>query len=232
MSQHMYRLLVSLMPKSSGPPPSISVSATTTSATNTASTSHVVSLPSGSNGKLFIFIEIADPSTTMTTPSGWNLVATQNNPSGDRSYIFGRDADGSEGSTVTVTSSASFKSCHIAARVSDARVGFTSSEVTTATPTTGASNANPDPGSVTTGWGTEQFLSFASCGVQTEGTAINAYPTTHPDNRITSATSTGTSARNAIATRVLTGTSDNPGTFTTSIAVNWVAFTVAVRQAL
>ncbi len=63
-----------------------------------------------------------------------------------------------------------------------------------------------------------------------EGGGASAYPTNYDDNQHTQNTVTGGGVSVAFATRNATGSSEDPGTFTSSTTNNAVAATVSVRQ--
>ena len=97
------------------------VAATATTDYSADQTSHAINLPSGiTAGDLLLLWFTMDGTTgnTITTPTGWTLEEATNVASpGDLGYLFSRTADGSEGSTVTVTTSASQSSSAIALRI-------------------------------------------------------------------------------------------------------------------
>lgn len=69
----------------------------------------VLTLPSGvAAGDLLLIFFVINASVTLTTPSGWSLVASSSTTV--RTAIYSRIADGSEGASVTVTMSSMYDS--------------------------------------------------------------------------------------------------------------------------
>lgn len=78
----------------------------------TAGTSHAVSLPAGINPKDLVIIFFAHAqAVTLNSLAGWTELSDAGTANGE-TWLY-RYCDGSEGSTVTFTSSGSTKSCHL-----------------------------------------------------------------------------------------------------------------------
>ncbi len=82
---------------------------TTNTASNANTTSHTVNLPTGiTSGDLLIAVGSIDAVETTTWPAGWDpLVDEVNGGTVMTCDVFYRDADGTEGSTITVTTGTS-----------------------------------------------------------------------------------------------------------------------------
>lgn len=95
-------------------------------------TSHVINLPSGitAGDLLLVWFCWDGNAASVTTPSGWTA-GTSTLTQTDRSILFYKTASGSEGSTVTITTSASESSSAVAFRIS-AWTSITISESTNA----------------------------------------------------------------------------------------------------
>jgi len=104
------------MPTLSGAPVIEGVAVTYFSANQTT---HTVNLPSGiASGDLLLLWFNKDGTTgTITTPSGWSI-AVSTITATDQSILFSKTASGSEGTTVSVTTSISESSTCIAYRIS------------------------------------------------------------------------------------------------------------------
>lgn len=104
------------------------VEATASTSYSANQTSHTIDLPTGiTSGDLLLLWFCMDSTTgTVTTPTGWDL---EEGPllQTDRSLLYSRVADGSEGSTVTVATSNSESSTAIAVRISGAESFITAS---------------------------------------------------------------------------------------------------------
>jgi hypothetical protein len=203
------------------------VETTNTSFESSGVTTHNISLPSGvASGDLLIAILSLDGNNADSTwPTGDDLwtelldVAS----SGNRLSIAYRDADGTEGATVDVTTDNGRKSSHITFRIS----GHTVQAPDISTGATG-SGANPDPDSLTPAGGADDILWLAICGVDSEFT-FSAWPTDYSSNQLevnSSSGSFGSSA--AVATRNINTTVQDPGTFTHDGSDQYVACTIAV----
>lgn len=190
------------------------------------STEHTVNLPSGiQSGDLLLVIFNADSTPTITFPEGWTQLFQTLGPTTYK-HMFGawyRIADGEEGATITVTTSASEQSAHTSYRITDY----------SGTPEVGTSsatfNSSPNPPSLAPSWGAKDTLWFAVCGYGNNYT-ITAYPTDYTDGRNDYADSTHGCGVGS-ARRELNAASEDPGTFTLSGDMRWVANTVAIQPA-
>lgn len=116
------------------------VGSTNTSVTTPASTNHVISLPSGiSSGNLLLAMWGVDDATDGTWPTGWTEIVATTLPSNTgRLEVAYRIADGTEGTTITVTS-ISKTSSHITYRIT----GYSGTPQTGTTASGTSTNANP-----------------------------------------------------------------------------------------
>jgi len=196
------------------PFPAVASTNSSQQAANT--TSHTVNLPAGiaAGNLLFIFFNVTGV-TNVNTPTNWNslinLPGTGPDGATPRTVVFYKVADGTEGSTVTITTSASKKSQHFTYRITD--YSGTPEVSTGATGTT----TSPDPDSLTPLGGSKDYLWIAvTAWVMDLGNmALSAYPTNYTDNQLSNKTgSTGDHNGMAVATRNNTASSENPGAFT------------------
>lgn len=208
------------------------VAATNSTADSANATNHTVNLPTGiSNGNLLLVtIACRNSTTTITFPAGWTIVGSEWTTGGSasahsRMALYRRTADGSEGSTISVTTDVSNSCASISKRITG---HHTSSNPELGTAATGDSTT-PDPPSLTPSWGAEDTLWVAMSGKGAGGSA-SGYPTNYSQNQLSVPTTSGTNAALYWAERELNGTSDDPGTFTQSSAV-WGAQTLAIRPA-
>lgn len=197
---------------------------------DTAATSHNVTLPSSlvSGNAILIFCGI-NATPTVTDPGGWTV--TLSTTSTDTWRIYSKISNGSEGATVTVGLDTSQRMGCAAYQVAGNRNGVTSSEIELST----ASNANtatPNPPSLSPAWGSAENLWFAIAFQADTNTAITTYPTNYSLNQLYGSTGTGAGGQGSgavVAARLLTATSEDPGTFTFTSAKNRSAYTLAVR---
>lgn len=210
------------------------VAATNTSQQTTNSLTHTANLPAGIvSGNLVTVFFACDGNTTaeVTNPaSGWETLFTQN-VLADTAFlkVFYRWADGSEGSTITITTGATEQSNHISFRIS---VAHASEVPAFASTRPGSSSANPDPPSLDpANWDVEDTLWIAVAAWDGSPTGIG-YPANYTSNQITVQNPSGSgSAGLIVATRELAAESEDPGTFTMSAQEQWAAATIAVRPA-
>lgn len=206
-----------------------SVVTTNTSVENTATLSHTVSLPSGiSAGDLLIVVFAVRDIPDVTWPMGWTEIAEiDDTTNSDQTLAVAyRDADGGEGATITVTTSATKVSAHTSYRIS----GAADPAVQAPEVSTGAHNLSedPDPDSLTPTGGAKDYLWIACCG-RGDNDVATAAPTNY--GNLLTAGSTGFDAV-ASAERQLNASSEDPGIFNFPAPdANWVAATVAIHPA-
>lgn len=198
-----------------------------TTGDSAAGTSHTINLPgslvSGNLGVLIIGSG-ANPGTV--TATGWTFLAADSG--GTSQYLsFGyRTLNGTEGATVTVSTSNSTKCACIAYQISGWSGTPEKATVANGTSTT------PDPPAITPSWGTADILVLAAIAVANNASITTAAPTNYT-NLQTIGTSGGSTAISAAsAERGLTSVStEDPGTFTLSVSKGWNAQTYAIRAA-
>jgi hypothetical protein len=207
------------------------VAATTSSNAGAFVTSHVVDLPSGvsSGDLLIVFFAGYNNSAgyTSTWPDGWSQLynvsyGTGVNVSNVAAYY--RHADGTEGSTITVTGS-NGESTHISYRIT----GWDSSTPPEAASPVGGTNANPNPPSLTPSWGTADTLWIATANSGFVNHTVSGYPSNYT-NGMSQRSTAGSAIVQGSARRELNASSEDPGTFTFSGTSNWKAATVAVKS--
>lgn len=124
----------------------------TESATTTAGTSHVVNLPSGASGNLFLLVMgKGSTAATINALTGWTELVDENAAWG--TFVAWRTCDGTEGTTTTFTSSASTKSATIVYEIS----GQSAFAPEISAVGTGTSNA-PNPNTCTPTGGAKDYL--------------------------------------------------------------------------
>jgi len=209
------------------------VETTAESAVTTAGTSHTVNLPSGivSGNLLLIFFSIGSTAATLNSVTDWfELVDVS--AARDTKILY-RQADGSEGSTLGLTTSASTKSATIAYRISGAENPATQAPQLS-TLATGTSTA-PDPGTCTPTGGAKDYLwiaQFSLAGEEADDdTWCNSAPADYTGLLQVTAGVAGTNigVENATAHRQVNAASQNPGTFSVDVSLAWRAYTVAVH---
>ncbi len=204
----------------------------TVAATNTSTdggTSQTVDLPSGIvSGNGLLVLVTNNGSATVSTPAGWNLLGTGLAFSSlARLTVFYRQADGTEGSTLSITVSADEKGTHQAYRITGQEAfGTQAPEIDISSTGT---DVNPDPASLTPTGGSKDYLFIAAHGCDT-AQSTSGFPTNY-SNGLSVTASGGSECNSGSAERELTAASDDPGTFTISSGKKWVAATIAVHPA-
>ncbi|KKL06799.1 hypothetical protein LCGC14_2592420 [marine sediment metagenome] len=193
-------------------------------------TSHTVDLPSGIiSGDLLLIFFVNDGGSSPGLLTGWTSsshLQADGNAAGLTMYY--RQADGGEGSTVTITSGASERSAHVSYRISGAEVVATRSpEITPLAGRNTGTDANPDPAGVTPTGGAKDYLWIATEGHDRDQ-SVDAIPTDYTD-QLTSVGGGANSCGVGTARRELNASSEDPGTFTISASDQWVGVTVVVH---
>lgn len=194
---------------------------------DTTGTDHTVYLPSGiESGDLLLAFFGCDrgwSARTITWASGWTQLANREGGWGYPSVaIYYRVADGTEGESISVSTSGSEASAHTTYRIT----GYSGTpEINSVA--TGSSNS-PNPGSLSPSWGAKDTLWFAFQCHDGGNDLTTAYPTSYTNGREDTYDNSG-GAGVATARRELNATSDDPGTFTIENSEGWVAYTVAIQ---
>ena len=213
------------------------VAATNESSTNTAGTSHTVNLPTGiaAGHLLIVCLDKGSTSATVNALTGWTELLDEASANG--LYIAYRWADGTEGSTITLTTSASTRSAEITFRITGAQNPATQAPQIGTTGT--GTSATPDPPAVTPTGGAKDYLWIAFFGAAGEELDDDTWSDTPPASFTPSPPlqkSCGTAGTNlggliAAASRQFNGATLNPGTFAKDVSAAWRSQTIAVHPA-
>jgi len=197
--------------------------------------SHSVSLPASIASGDLIIVQLASSENTGVTYSstGYTSIGTAGSLGANVSdHWFYRYADGSEGASVTFTSSGNSRAVHRTWRITGHDSG-------TAPEHAGAQNGGggnaPDPPSLSPSWGAEDSLWLVGAAVHGRRD-VTAAPTNYTDLFDDTSGTSGDAATDVTlgaAERFLNASSDNPGTFTSDAPSgrHWAASTVAIRPA-
>ena len=207
------------------------VVAATANSTETADvTTHTVNLPASIGaGDLLVAFACVDASPTITEPSGWSVLHSTANGSANTGAIWYKVASGSEGATMTFATSAGQQSAHITWRVTGH--GHSASAPNSGTAATGT-DANPNPPSLTPAAGAQDYLWVVTeCNDNGQET-VTAYPADYTSNQLNINNGNVAGAAQAVASRNLNTTTQDPGTFTITTATEqWVTQTLAIAPA-
>jgi hypothetical protein len=198
----------------------------------TDSTTQTISMPASvASGDLLIAIVVCDGNPTFTWPAGWTALSSgASNSSECRVEARYRVADGSEGASIAITTSASEMLAYNVVRIT----GYQGTPEATAG-NTGASTANPAPASLNpSGWGTEATLWLAVAAYDV-GQSFAA----STDLMVTAGTTNGPNQRadnaNGVGLVIHAHTEERasllPPPFVLNAARPYRAFTIGVRPA-
>jgi hypothetical protein len=210
------------------------VETTAESSLATAGLTHVVTLPTGitADDFLLVLINKGVAVATFNALAGWTELVDENLANG--MAILYREADGTEGATISLTSSASTRSAHISFRISGHDVGTTPGISTVATGTSTA----PDATTCTPAGGAKDYLWITLFGMageqQDDDTLVTTFPTNYSSNQLEKTcgvAGTNLGGMIAAATRTNNAASEDAGAFTAIDNAAWRAFTVAVHPA-
>lgn len=209
------------------------IAAKATTQSTSSSATHTINLPTGISAGDILWIVIAWQTETQTFTSlseTWDLLNDTETGRGNFRVMW-RVATGSEGATTTLTlSGASANVAAICFRITSAQ------DVEAGTPGTATTNSTTiDPPSLSPSWGSEETLWIAVAWTPDTRQTLSSYPTSYSIEQTTQAgTSSGTSEGQllAVAARLLTASSEDPGVFTFGANVQHQGRnTYAVRQA-
>jgi hypothetical protein len=201
------------------------VVATNSSASTSEVSNHNVALPSGieEGDLLLVFWADADRNRSVTVPTGWTELYDDNTGNYRRLAMY-RVADGSEDSSLEVTTGGNERSAHTSYRIA----AGTYEGVPVAALLVTGSSASPSPPGLVSGFGETPTLWFAAS--HSQGNATSTAPTGYADIVAGYSGNTGNRhARMATATRRLEAASEQPGSFALGTSRVWGANTVAVR---
>ncbi len=205
------------------------------SSTNTAGTSHVITLPTATANQLLLIISDLG-STAATINAHASLTELLDEGVANGLYIAYRWMDGSEPASYTLTSSASTRDATIAYRISGA-INPAAQAPQIGTTATGTS-ATPDPPASAAPSSTKDYLFIAFAGMAGEEADDDTWGNTPPTNytpsppRQKSCGTAGTNLGGLIlsAERQLnTGAAENPGTFGVDVSAAWRSQTIMVH---
>lgn len=210
------------------------VEGTAETAVTTAGTSHAITLPASiaSTDLVLITSSIGSTAATFNALTDWTEIADENAAIGLKIIWY---SGAGVPSNPTFTSSASTRSATIAWRISGADKTITPEIGTVATGT----SATPDPPAVTPTGGSKDYLFIAIAGMAGEEADDDTWGNTPPTNYLPSPPlqkacgTVGTNLGGLIvaASRQLTASTDNPGTFGVDVSAAWRAQTIAVHPA-
>ena len=206
------------------------------SSTNTAGTSHVVTLPSGiqAGDLLLVMFDKGSTSASVNALAGWAELLDEALANGI--YLAYRWADGTEGASITLVTTASTRSANLAYRISGAMNPATQvpelSTVATGTST------GPNATTCTPTGGAKDYLwisFFGQAGEEADDdTWCNTAPTSFSNLLQKSCGTAGTNLGGLIASAEykLNAASLDAAAFNVDVSAAWRAYTIAVHPGL
>jgi hypothetical protein len=198
------------------------------SSSDASGTDHEIDIsPDISAGDLLVVVFASDGNPTVTFPAGWYQLFQTAYSSYVKLGVWYRIADGEEGDTITVTTSASEGISSLCYRIT----GYSGvPEVGTAVTSSGSTT--PNPPSLSPAWGALDTLWLACCANDDGTNYITAYPANYPIGNNNEYPDNSAGCGVATAFRELNADTEDPGTFTIDGSEQWVANTVAVKPVL
>lgn len=201
---------------------------TTATSSQTASTSHTVTLPSGliSGDLCVICFAYDDPLSSFITgvTAGWTVIAGGSN-SCTFEMIY-RECDGTEGATITVTTNNTETSCHASYRISKA--SLVADQIPELTGGATGSSVSPNPDSISPTGGSKDYLFIACHAHDGNNKTTTGFPASYTNTISTQLGTLGGCGVGA-CTRQLTASFTDPGVFTISGSDQWVGHTIAIH---
>lgn len=218
-----------------------SVAATNTSTTTSAATSHTVNLPSGiQSGELLISLITVynDSGSTpidVTWPGGWTEFFEQDATSSTLHLVTSgayRQATGSEGSSITVTTNVGGYAGHNSYRITGAADPAVQPPEVSTTPYIDDPGTTIDPPSLSPTGGANNYLWLAVAGWRRSGRTLVGSPTNYTNTLDANSGGGAPGVHLVSARRQLNAASEDPGLFTVSAnSERKIGATIAVHPA-
>lgn len=207
----------------------------TTTEWNGQPTAHAAALPptvNANDGLLFLFL--AHESATVTTPTGFTLIGLDNGDAASfkfdtNTYIKVAVGDEGGGTADAITSPGSEGIAQVY-RIDAGTWKEATASIEISASVTGNSTT-PDPDSLTPSWGSGATTWIAVTGVGDNPATLDAIPTNYSDSVYNAENGTRDYAMGS-ARRSVTGSSEDPDTFTLSAGEPWNAWTTGIRDTI
>lgn len=203
------------------------IDASQTSTTSSNGTSHTVTLPTYSSGHLLIVGVAFDGVPTITWPSGWTAVisATADGSSQVKTEVRYRVSDGSEGSSISITTSASEQMAACALAVT----GYDTTTPCVAGATFTDFGSDPEPPNSNPGSAAD-YKWIEGFGADDDDETATYWSTSYTGiAQVESNTSSTESCQLCLAHRDLNASAQNPGGMHQGAEEEYVAFTFAIK---
>ena len=184
-----------------------------------------VDLPAGivAGDRLLAFVACSS-SIALTWPAGWTELEDNATASSGRLVVAYRDADGTEGASITVTGSGGTGARQLVFRITGHDPGTPPARIGAVGTGTSADPVSLDPAT----WGSESTLWLAAV-VHKHGSVATGFPAGYA-TETNNATGTGTVCL-AIGSKTATALSEDPAAFTFGSSAAWRTATYGIRAA-
>jgi len=184
----------------------------------------VVTMPSTKEGKLIVGVAHGTTGTTFSWPGGWTEMDDRDTGSSGASWAY-RDLNGTEGSSITVTASASGVTAWIWARVTGGASGDPDWNYTVI-----AGTGPPDSPSLTPAGGSDDYLWLSLiCGDSSATRSFTGAPDYYTNyEKWDYIEAGGATCIMAVSSRPLTASVENPGAYSVSEYEDVLCYTIAV----
>lgn len=202
-----------------------SITDTETSLTASDSTSHTINFPTYAAGELVIVQATCDGNPTFTWASGWtSIIADVANGTAVRTGVRRRIMDGSEGSSMSFTTSNAQECVFIAITVT----GYDTTTPIVGAASTTDTGSTPDPPNSNPGVAAD-YKWIEGFGADDDDADATYWSMSFTGVAQVESSSTTTSCMEAMAYRDLNASSLNPGVMNMTAEEEWVAFTFAIN---
>jgi hypothetical protein len=204
----------------------------TTGSDSATATTRSVTLPTFSAGdRIIVIANVRDAGTASISTAGWTQLEnlTDQATASMRFIAYYRDMQAGDASTITLINAVSAKAAWALIKFSagtfDSGVGPYHANAT-------GSSATPDPPNVAPGAGALDFTWIAAFGQLQQSSTISVYPLTGDNTLVSTSGGSGTTGCHVgFCDQDINASSENPGTFTSSLSGHWVALTIGVAPA-
>jgi hypothetical protein len=188
-------------------------------------TTHTVNLPAGITlGDMVVVLFAADSIPSITFPSDWTQLFDVVSTTASRTACYYRIADGTEGSTIIVTTNTTEMTAHTSYRISGAF-----GEIEAATIAYTSSN-KPNPPNLAPSWGNHNTLWIAATGAAPGNRNVNVYPAGYANGRQDKAHDAD-GAFVASAEDDIAAASEDPASFRLNNSASGLAITIGIAPA-
>jgi hypothetical protein len=206
------------------PPPALAIADFALYVNATASTSHPVALPSLVPGQILLcFIRWGGTTLTPTTPSGWTQVVLHS--SSGTHAVYAKIATGSEGASVTISTTASVQVTAVTYAIAGADFAKVVGAATSGT--------SSNPPLVNASWGSQEHIAFAMASNRNGTRTITTVPAGYSNLR-TARTNTADTSGSATNVATLQGVmaSADPASFSWNLTASAAHATTVIVGAL